>query len=52
MYEFYDEYPIDETEDEEYNTFSATDMTGLIPRGELSEEEYDAYEDVYPYVNE
>lgn len=51
MYELYDDYPIDEVEDEEYNVFSATDMTGAIPRAIEDEEELESYEDVYPFLD-
>lgn len=52
MFELYDDYPIDDTGDEEYNTFSATDMTGAVPRAILDEEELEAYEDVYPFLED
>ncbi|MBQ5398968.1 MAG: hypothetical protein IIU14_06005 [Ruminococcus sp.] len=51
MYELYDDYPIDEVEDE-FNAFSATEMTGAVPRAILSEEELESYEDVYPFMEE
>lgn len=52
MYELYDDYPIDDTEDEEYPVISATDMTGAVPRAILDEDELEAYEDVYPFYED
>lgn len=49
----YKDYPI-APEDEEDFTPSASmyDCTGLIPREPQSEDELDAYMDIYPYLPE
>ncbi len=45
----YRNFPIEPEDDYGYPA-SAYDMTGLIPREPITEDELDAYGDVYPYL--
>lgn len=49
--ENFDEYPIDTDEDIYGISASSYDMTGLIPRGIESEDEFESYEEVYPFLD-
>ncbi len=47
----YRNYPVNPEDEEDYTTgASAYDLTGLIPSEPQSEEELEAYEDIYPYL--
>ncbi len=47
---YYHNYPNERDEDEYGFPVSAYDMTGLIPSEPQSEDDLDAYEDIYPYL--
>lgn len=50
---YYRNYPVNPEDEEDYLTgASAYDLTGLIPSEPQSEDELDAYADIYPYLPE
>ncbi len=46
----YRDFPNERDEDEYGFPVSAYDMTGLIPSEPVSEDDLDAYGDIYPYL--
>ncbi len=47
--DFYDDYPINYTDEYDMDTVSATEMTGLISAAPETNRELEEYEDIYPY---
>ncbi len=48
---YYRNYPVNPEDEEEYCPgVSSYDLTGLVPSEPQSEDELDAYEDIYPYM--
>ena len=48
----FDEYPVPDGEDMYGIGASAYDCTGLIPSAPQSEDELEAYDEIYPYLPE